>query len=414
MLHARIGKVLTRAPDPDDTLAADAARHADAGSDSATCAAACIRAARRCLRLLAYREAEEHVELGRAHARKLAPEVRIPLEIQLIHVLIHPGLRFWQPGDLAEDLTELCAGAQRLGLDAELATGLYLLGFTYQRGWRDIPRATALLERVARMLEVARQPDVGPLHDGARCLAYLEFDMERTRQLFDQLGGLGDLVTSSVQYQWGLGLVQAWAGQVPEARAAFARAIELATTGGDHWPVFECTARLAVLEIEAGAHPTAMALSGQLGPLAAKLGEGGSEAAYARAVCVLAALTGGDDTGGFDQAIAELDRLDAGFLTPHLLGIAAEAEYRAGDLTTADAHAARALQVSAATGKPFEAARARALLACISASNQAPGVAIEQLNSETVDDGRLPRHVVALRREAEALAGNPLSNRREN
>ncbi len=140
MLHARIGCVLNQTPDPDDNLAADAARHADAGHDSATCAAACIRAARRCLRLVAYDDAEELIELGRTHARRLHPGQRVTLESQLIHVLLHPGLRLRQPGDLVRDATELVASAQRLGDTASLTLALPVLARIYHWGGVTSPK----------------------------------------------------------------------------------------------------------------------------------------------------------------------------------------------------------------------------------------------------------------------------------
>ncbi len=77
MLHRRIGRALVIAPDDDDTLAADAARHADRADDAALCAAASARAARRCVRLLAYDEAAEHVARGRGHARRLDARQRV-------------------------------------------------------------------------------------------------------------------------------------------------------------------------------------------------------------------------------------------------------------------------------------------------------------------------------------------------
>jgi DNA-binding SARP family transcriptional activator len=405
MLHARIGRVLNAAADPDDALAADAARHADAGHDSQTCAAACLRAARRCLRLLAYPEAKAHVDLGRAHARNLEPGVRVPLDIQLIYVLLHPAIQLRRPGDLAADLTELCADAQRLGLTSELTTGLFLLGRSYHWGWSDIPRATMLLQRMAQVLENAREPNVEPLLEGARCLAYLEFDMERTSRLFDQLSGLSDLVESSLQYQWGLGLVRAWAGQLPEARAALGRAIELAGAHGDHWATFECTARLAVIELEAGDVDAARSHCPALGSLAAQLGTEGSEATFARAIATLADVCRHEPgaAAAFDAAVTDLERIDAGFLGPDLLGIAAEAEYRAGDPEAATTHACRAFDQARSTGRPLEAARASALLACLAAQRNAIDDAAAHLQAVPDDDGRLSGHVRALRREAQQL-----------
>jgi tetratricopeptide (TPR) repeat protein len=403
-LHARIGRVLDDAPDPDDALAADAARHADAGDDSVTCAGACIRAARRCLRLVAYDDAEELIELGRSHARRLPPADRLRLETQLIHALIHPGLRLLQPGELVRDVTELCAEAQRLGDDTALTAALFVLARIYHWGWSDLPRAAALMQRSMKLFSAAATSDSGPLLEAARCLAYLEIDMVRTAELFEQLAGLEDLATTSYQYQWGLGLVQAWAGDRPGARAALRRAIDLAAAGGDHWATFECTARLAVLDLEAGDSETAALDGAPLGPLAERLGGGGSEVAFAGAIAALAAVVRRERGAApaFDAAVTELERIDAGFLAPDLLGIAAEAGYRAGD-PAAEAHARRAFEMARSTGRPLEVCRARVLLACLAARDGAVDEADRHLQAVAGDEDRLPAHVRALGAEAQRL-----------
>ena len=69
---------------------------------------------------------------------------RVHTEIALIHVMLHPGIRLRDPGELRQDLTELCADAQRLGLEADLSVGLNLLARVYHWGWGDIPRAKVL------------------------------------------------------------------------------------------------------------------------------------------------------------------------------------------------------------------------------------------------------------------------------
>jgi len=256
-----------------------------------------------------------------------------------------------------------------------------------------------------KALQAAEEPDLEPLLEGARCLAYLDIDMERTAELFDQLAGLGDLAAASHQYQWGMGLVRAWSGDVPEARAALQRAVDVAAARGDHWATFECTARLTVLDLEAGdvaaARPRAAALAG----LATRLGSRGSEAAYARAIAALGALAAREAGAGaaFDTAVAQLERIDAAFLAPDLLGIAAEAEYRAGDPEAATEHAARALALAEATGRPLEAARARVLLACLASEPGRVDEAEAHLQAVPGDDGRLPHHVRVLRREAQEL-----------
>jgi len=100
-LHAGIAGVLAAQPDPDASLAADTARHADAAGDSETCAAACVRAAQRCVRLLAYGDVEEIVALGRSHARRLETRARMHADLELIYFLLHPGVRLRDPGELS-------------------------------------------------------------------------------------------------------------------------------------------------------------------------------------------------------------------------------------------------------------------------------------------------------------------------
>jgi DNA-binding SARP family transcriptional activator len=399
MLHRRIGRALVIFPDDDDTLAADAARHADQADDATICAAASARAARRCVRLLAYDEAAAHVARGRGHARRLDARQRVVHEIRLIDVLLHPGLRLRDPGALRTELAELCALAQQLGLVDELSAGLTLLARVYHWGWGDIPRARALLQRSVDVISRADHPLVEPLLQAARCLAYLEIDMPRTRGLFDELARLGELAEASHQYHWGRGLVLAWSGEVAEAHDELQQAIRFADAHGDHWVQFECAARLALLEIEAGAD--VMELCAQLDPLAAKLGQRGSERQYAQAIRALAWL--GDDDTPFLSSIDELTRIDARFLTPDLLGLAAEKRYRAGDLPRAEPYAERALDVAMAVHRPSEIARAHALLACIAAQCGALDAAAQHLAATADGRDQWPRHVLTLCAEAEAL-----------
>jgi tetratricopeptide (TPR) repeat protein len=323
--------------------------------------------------------------------------------LELIHVLLHPGVRLRDPGELARDLAELCAAAQRLGLESELSRGLSLLARVYHWGWGDIPRARALLQRATTLIEQAHEPNLEPLLEAARCLAYLEMDMDRTARLFDQLGGLHGLADESFQYQWGLGLVQAWRGDVGSARAALGRAADLAAARSEHWVAFECTARLALLELEAGDVDAAGPLCVQLATLASKLGEG-SERPYAAAVAALYGVARRDPEGtaALDDAVTRLERIDARFLVPDILGIAAELYYRAGSLDLARELAERAMGVGDNVSRPFESARAHALLARIAMDRGDPDEARRQVGAINGTDG-LPVHVQALRRDAVAL-----------
>jgi DNA-binding SARP family transcriptional activator/tetratricopeptide (TPR) repeat protein len=384
LLHHRIATVLDAAPDPDLTLAADVARHADEGGDSRVCAVACVRAAQRCLALFAYPEAEALLELGRRHAARLAPDDGIPVQVQLLQLFLHPGLRLRQPGELAHDLAELCAAAQQHGRESDFATALHLLARVYHLSWGDIPRARALLLRAATVLEKASgRPDLEPLLETARCLALLEMDMPRTRQVFEDLATIGPLIVDSMRYQWGLGLVLGWAGDTAGARAALQQARDLAAKGGDHWAEFECSARLAMVEVEAGDAATAVELASELGPLAVRLGPGGSEEAFAAAVLALARLSAGEPGSAreVDAAVSRLDHIDARYLMPEVLNVSAQTEYARKNLARARLQAEQALALSVSVDRPLEAGRAHAVLACVMARTGGRGDAIAHIDA---------------------------------
>jgi DNA-binding SARP family transcriptional activator len=400
LLHGRIAAALAQVPDPDDTLAADAARHGDAGQDSAVCAAACLRAAGRCLRILAYAEAEAFVDLGRGHAGRLAPADRLRTEVALIRLLLHPGLRLRRPGQLASEIADLCADAQRRGLTGELANALHLLARVYHLSWGDLPKARALLARAADLMgRAGDQPDIEPLLETARCLALLEMDMPRAKELFDDLATVGPMAVQSFRYHWGLGLVLSWAGDTDGARAAFRQGAELAARGKDHWAEFECTARLTVLEVEAGRPEAALPLAEGLGGLVTKLGTGGSEAAFAGAVLALARLAGGEPGSreALADALADLERIDARYLMPEVLNVAAELDLAHTRYEAAARFAGAALDLARVVDRPQELARAHALLACLAAGDERNAQAARHVEAALAGDPtQLPARVAAL------------------
>lgn len=413
LLHHRVATVLGGVPDPDLTLAGDIARHADEGGDSRVCAAACARAAQRCLSVFAYAEAEALIELGRRHAALLSPDDRIPVEARLLRLFLHPGLRLHQPGDLARQVADLCAAAQQHGRESDFADALHLLAGVYHLSWGDIPRARALLLRAATVLERAvTQPNLDPLLESARCLALLEMDMPRTQRVFQELAAIGPVVVGAMRYQWGLGLVLCWAGDAAGARAALQRACGLAAAGGDRWAEFECSARLAVLEVETGVPQTAVELATALGPLARRLGPGGSEEAFAAAVLALALLAAGEPGAAatVDAAVARLDQIDARFLMPEVLNVSAQLEYTRGDLARARAQAEQALTLAVSVTRPLEAGRAHAVMACVSArggAHQDAADHIEAAGAAGLDD-QLSAATQVWVREAETMVSPQL------
>src|SRR5581483_11456151 len=91
--------------------------------------------------------------------------------------------------------------------------------------------------------------------------------------------------------------------------------------------------RLAMLEVETGAAGAAVELASALGPLALRLGPGGSEEAFAAAVLALARLAADEPgaAGEVDTAVARLDQIDARYLMPEVLNVSAQIEHARGD-----------------------------------------------------------------------------------
>ncbi len=119
------------------------------------------------------------------------------------------------------------------------------------------------------------------------------------------------------------------------------------------------------------------------------------------------AIARGADDGEalLDDAITRLERIDARFLVPDLLGLAAERLYRGGHLARAQHRAEAAREVADDVGRPFESARAHALLACIAAARGDADEARHQLGLISAAEGSLPGHVAGLRHEAERVTG---------
>jgi hypothetical protein len=138
-----------------------------------------------------------------------------------------------------------------------------------------------------------------------------------------------------------------------------------------------------MLEVETGAPRTAVELASELGPLASRLGPGGSEEAFAAAVSALARLAADEPgaAGEVDSAIARLDQIDARYLMPEVLNVSAQIEYTQGDLARAQIHAARALELAVSVDRPLEAGRANAVLACLAARSRLPDDAVRHIDA---------------------------------
>lgn len=359
--HLLLARVLVKFPDPDAARAGEVARHASLGGDAALCAKACVRAGERCLRLFAYRAAESLSELGRNQAERLPAEQRIPLQISLIALVVHPGAKLRAGAELGHELARLATDATNAELDGERSRALVLLARLYYHGFGDTPRARAALGQAVSLLEKNPTANVEALTSGVRCLALLHADMPRVKRLFESLALLGEQVEDSLYYQWGIGLVHRWEGATSLARSALARAVAHARARADHWAEFECAAALIMLELESRNELAARALSADLLATAERLDQAGSEYAFASALGALA----NDDGAALARAHAELDRLDAPALAAYVGSSAAARSLARNEHGAARLLALRALESAIRSTQPLELARAHAVLGVI-------------------------------------------------
>ena len=366
LLHVRIARSLAPLVDRDEALAGAVARHAAEGGDHELCAQVCVRAGRHCLRVFAFGEAENLADLGRRHLSTLPRDERIRLHIALLGILVHPGVRMYRPAGLGTEIATVCGEAQAAGLIAELSQGLHLLGWIHQLRWGDFPRAQAHALQVLELVRKLPAPqNLEALISSARCLAVLEVHMPEAKAMFRELEAYGPAAVDNRYFQWGLGLVQRWEGDWTGARDALTKGAALARDKGDAWAQFECESGLAAMELEAGNFGEVKQLCQQLGSLAAKLGEGGTEGPLVEALAALAAAAAAEpgSEAAVDTAVRQLIGLDAQYLLAYVLNAAAEIECLHGRWDRAAYQAGAALGAAQSSGRRPQVARAHALLA---------------------------------------------------
>jgi hypothetical protein len=394
LIHGRIATVLSARADGAGAWAVDVARHADLGGDSALCVRACIRGCEQCLSVFAHDETEALVELAQRHALRLSDEERVRAQMTLFSFLVHPGLKLHRPGSLGAQIADLCTEATDLGLNAECSLGFKLIATLHHRAFGDVPRAKAAISRAVQVLEkLPQEPNIEPLTEAAYCLAYLEVDMTRTRALFDNLARARG-IEASLGFQWGVGLLHLWDGDLDGARTALGAANALAIRSKKKWVEFDTLASIAIVELEAKNFERVLELRPQLDRMAEKLGVEGSEGPLARTLAALAHFERGDDDAAreVDEAVRALERVDSLYHLAYVLNAAALVDLRAGRLGEARRRAEGARRAANVVERMGETRRAEMLLAAVEAREGRPEKAQRLVTAARPEDSAfLPR-----------------------
>jgi hypothetical protein len=383
IMHGRVAAVLSVRAEREAGLSVDVARHADLGGDASLCVQASLRACEECLQVFAYRETEALVELARRHAGRLPDRERVSAQMRCFSFLVHPGVKLHQPGPMGAQIAELCAEASDLGLNAACSLGFRLLANLYHHAFGDVPRARSAVTRAVQILEtLPAEPNLEPLTDAAYCLAFLEIDMPRTRALFENLSRTRG-VEVLLGYQWGIGLVHLWDGELDGAREALRRANSLAARSKKKWAEFDTLAGVAMVELEAKNVAAVLELAPELERIASKLGDDGSEGPLARGLPALARLERGDSDASreVDEAVRGLARVDSCYHLAYVQNAAAAVDLRAGRLGEARRRAEAAMRAAESVERAAEVARSELLLAAIDSREGRPEAAKRLLGS---------------------------------
>ncbi len=363
LVHGQIARSLAASGYGDGSIAGDIAHHASLGGERELASRAYLAAGDRALRVFAHPDATRFADMGIDCAAHLPPDARIPLHIGLLRVKALSLPLSAERGPLATDLARAVSEAQGAGLHAEAAAGLHTLSILQNdAGDSDGARASTL--RAVQIVQHAdAQTKARQLCDTARCLALLEQEMPRAREMLREACAiLGDDPRATLHFAWGQGLMNRFCGDVDEARTLIERAHRLARDAEDHWAACESLMELAQLELEVGDAPRALALCAELAPVAERMGEG-SEVPVAEALDALARLAISDDGGArLERALARLREVDAKGMLAYALNFAAALDLARGDRAAARVRATEALQVAEVVGRSTQTVIARAVL----------------------------------------------------
>jgi DNA-binding SARP family transcriptional activator/tetratricopeptide (TPR) repeat protein len=405
LVHRQIARSLAALPDTGGALAGEVCRHADLGGESELAATAAVAAGERCLRLFASAEAVELAERGLRQVQGLPQPLRLRLQMDLLRIYVHASLGRRRGDELEGELQRLVAEAEAAGLHPQVQVGLYLLSvLSEERGKPTRARAYSI-----RAADAGREADpltaARALANTGRCLAQLERDHSRAAALLREaevrMRGLGREI---VDVPWGLGLTRLFAGDAAGAASSLNEALDVARGLQDHWASFECLARLVMIDLEAGRPDQALGRSGELGSVAAKLGEG-SEVPVAETLIALACFMAGEGAAGerLERALAELHRIDTKGLLAYAQNLAAELDLAAGRPEAARRRAEEALQAAAIVDRPTQVVLARALLGRLDLLAGERGAAGAHLAAATAAAADVDRVSVRARRAVREL-----------
>jgi DNA-binding SARP family transcriptional activator/tetratricopeptide (TPR) repeat protein len=430
-IHRRVAEALDAPDGTEVRLPGAVAHHAELGGLPERSIRACIEAAEDSFWVFALDEAAELVERGLRQLEHLPADARIRHEMGLLRIHSFRGMRERRPAGMEARVRRVIEEARRAGLLDVISLGhALLMELQYQRGaFQEAEESSVRSAEAGRHAGAERA--IRSLSETAACLLLLDQAPEDARRLASEAFAVAEEhgVDSEV-VALARALLHHHDGELEPASLAFREVIRLGRRARDRW--WECPAltRMVMVELDRGAHGTALLRAREAEELAERMDDG-EEAAFARGLGavaeVLPKLDGRetDDTGapgvpgapdatdapdapdlsGIDRALAELRTLDNLWKVAHVQAWAAEIELTLGRPDAARIRAEETLRAARALQRPSLLALGRALLALCGDAEAQPEEAARHLESPEITHpphrlSHRARRVVGRAREA--------------
>ena len=407
LMHGRIARRLAALAAPDESHAAEVARHAVLAGDAEMAVRACLSAGRGCVRLLATADVLTLARRGLAHVTSLPLPEACTLEIEL-HELMLLVQRPERPEELGARLSELATRALALRQLEHARRGFYLQSLLrWEQGKpSDARRFSREAERLSR-LEGPRARLCG-LADAARCLTMLNRDLADAQAFVLEAEALVAAGEAEIAgFRLAAGMLELHRGAHELAAVQLERAVELAQLEGEPLIEFVSLEYRLELALSDARLDEAEATALRLAALGTRMREG-SEAPFACAALALVQVARGTgDTNALEEAVRALALADAKQRTAYVLTRWAELLLACGDHAQAAARAREALALAAQIEHPSETALARAVLASVAhAARDEDAFARENEGLAALGQGLSARARVAVER-ARAYGTSP-------
>ncbi|MEO1351114.1 MAG: BTAD domain-containing putative transcriptional regulator [Cyanobacteria bacterium J06635_15] len=397
IIHGQLAKTLA-AQMVEDDLASQVAYHAGLAGNHALAAHAYTAAAARSLRLFAYQDVIQLVAEGLHHCQYLPSRDRLLSTAQLLHARVFAGVAPEDATTVEYQLQQLLADIVGLSIpEAEVMAQGALNFLNYEQG-----KLTTVHRQTLTALDTlppSPRLQVESLATNGCCLTEIERDMDRAEAVLLEAQSLASrLGLMLIDIPTGLGCVERYHGNYLQARAYLQQALQLAQNQQDFGRQGYALTHLAMAGWDG--HQPEIAEAQALLALSTQLPKG-SDGTFAQALITLSAYKDEGNAEPLNQALQQLDQLDAQRKIVFIAGHASELALAHHQSDAAQYYAATAHQAAKQIDHPNDLVAAVALLVLTTPKERDQLTYWQALQSIVLNSQPLSARAESLRHRAE-------------